>query len=193
MSWWRLSGGRCFHQASRFHTKLVPADPVWSPAHATLDNQKGNTLEPFPLSYCVCIRFLLTLSLIFRGGLLCYLNKTHGTCVCFFFFATGIRTVSTHRLPFLAPRDAFSGSAGRSEVPSLLQGWSIQGWCSSFLLKSYGEPHPDRFSFSSGLKKKERKKKNPVSTPLHSLHNENHCDLYIHIYIYTPWEDFTAV
>lgn len=86
VSWWRLSGGRCFHQASRFHTKLVPADPVWSPAHATLDNQKGNILEPFPLSYCVCIRFLLTLSLIFRGGLLCYLNKTHGTCVCFFFF-----------------------------------------------------------------------------------------------------------
>lgn len=47
-----------------------------------------------------------------------YLNRTHGTCVYFFFLATGIRRVSAHQPPFLAPRDAFSGSAGRSEVPS---------------------------------------------------------------------------
>ena len=43
-------------------------------------------------------------------------------CVCvfffFFFLATGIRRVSAHQPPFPAPRDAFSGSAGRSEVPS---------------------------------------------------------------------------
>lgn len=73
--------GRCFHQASCFHTELVPADPVWLPPHTILDNQKGNILEPFPLSYCVWRHFVLIFSLLFHGGLLCYLNKTHSTCV----------------------------------------------------------------------------------------------------------------
>ena len=72
--------GQCVHQASCFHTELVPADPVWSPPNAILDNRKGNILEPFPLSYCVWRRFLLMFSLLFHCGLLCYLNKTHGTC-----------------------------------------------------------------------------------------------------------------
>ena len=74
--------GQCVHQASCFHTELVPADPVWSPPNAILDNRKGNILEPFPLSYCVWKRLLLIFSFLFHGGLVSYLNGTHGTCVC---------------------------------------------------------------------------------------------------------------
>ena len=114
--------GQCVHQASCFHTELVPPDPVWVPPNAILDNQKGNILEPFPLSYCVWKRLLLIFSFLFHGGLVSYLNGTHGTCVCVCvcvcFLATGIRRVSAHQPPLLAPRDAFSGSARRSEVPS---------------------------------------------------------------------------
>lgn len=98
--------GQCVHQASCFHTELVPADPVWSPPNAILDNQKGNILEPFPLSYCVWKRLLLIFSFLFHGGLVSYLNGTHGTCVCvcvFFFLQLGsegfLLTSRLSRLP----------------------------------------------------------------------------------------------
>lgn len=56
--------GQCVHQASCFHTELVPGDPVWSPPNAILDNQKGNILELVPLSYCVWKCLLLIFSLL---------------------------------------------------------------------------------------------------------------------------------
>lgn len=115
-----------------------------------------------------------------------YLNRTHGTCVYFFFLATGIRRVSAHQPPFLAPRDAFSGSAGRSEVPSFSRDEASRAGVPPSCPSHTWSPALIVSAFS----KKEKKKK-PVSAPLHSLHNENHCDLCV--YTHTPWEDFTAV
>ena len=44
VEWWAM-----LPPSVTFSHELVPADRVWSPPHATLDNQKGNILEPFPL------------------------------------------------------------------------------------------------------------------------------------------------
>ena len=156
-SWWRLSGGRYFPQASCFHTELVPADRVWSPPHATLDNQKGNILEPFPLSYCVCGRLLLIWSLIFLGGLLCYLNKAHGTCVFFFCNWDQNRFRSPAAFPG-SPR-CFLWLCGAVRGSFFSRGMKHPGLVLPPSCPSHGEPHPDHFSFSSGLKKKKRKKK----------------------------------
>ena len=95
--------GQCVHQASCFHTELVPADPVWSPPNAILDNRKGNILEPFPLSYCVWKRLLLIFSFLFHGGLVSYLNGTHGTCVCVCVSMGFSRQKYWSRLPCLPP------------------------------------------------------------------------------------------
>lgn len=131
-------------QASCFHTSLFLVTPCGH--HQTQSWIIKRKYSGTGSSKLLCLEMssvdILFASCSSNGGLVSYLNRTHGTCVYFFSLATGIRRVSvTSRLPG-SPRCFLRLCRGGRSVPSFSRDEASRAGVATFLPKSYLEPRP---------------------------------------------------